>query len=94
MQGWTTRSFFRLLPAAPAFPAPRCCSRKQPAMVRISVLNDALKNMFNAEKRGKRQVLIRPSSKVVIKFLSVMQKHGMSLCPNLQSLNHRNDIAK
>ncbi|XP_024401645.1 small ribosomal subunit protein uS8 [Physcomitrium patens] len=45
-------------------------------MVRISVLNDALKNMFNAEKRGKRQVLIRPSSKVVIKFLSVMQKHG------------------
>jgi small subunit ribosomal protein S15Ae len=47
-------------------------------MVRISVLNDALKNMFNAEKRGKRQVLIRPSSKVVIKFLSVMQKHGTS----------------
>ena len=47
-------------------------------MVRISVLNDALKNMFNAEKRGKRQVLLRPSSKVVIKFLSVMQKHGTS----------------
>lgn len=45
-------------------------------MVRISVLNDALKNMFNAEKRGKRQVLIKPSSKVIIKFLSVMQKHG------------------
>jgi ribosomal protein S8 len=55
-------------------------------MVRISVLNDALKNMFNAEKRGKRQVLIRPSSKVVIKFLSVMQKHGMSLCRNSQTL--------
>jgi hypothetical protein len=45
-------------------------------MVRISVLNDALKTMYNAEKRGKRQVLIRPSSKVVIKFLQVMQKHG------------------
>jgi ribosomal protein S8 len=45
-------------------------------MVRISVLNDALKNMFNAEKRGKRQVLLKPSSKVIIKFLSVMQKHG------------------
>ena len=48
------------------------------AMVRISVLNDALKNMYNAEKRGKRQVLIRPSSKVIIKFLSVMQRHGTS----------------
>ncbi|KAH8549626.1 40S ribosomal protein S22-A [Umbelopsis sp. PMI_123] len=45
-------------------------------MVRVSVLNDALNNINNAEKRGKRQVLIRPSSKVIVKFLSVMQKHG------------------
>ncbi|KAJ1539762.1 40S ribosomal protein S15a [Nowakowskiella sp. JEL0078] len=45
-------------------------------MVRISVLNDCLRVMINAEKRGKRQALIRPSSKVVVKFLSVMQKHG------------------
>mmetsp|Transcript_23217 Transcript_23217/g.20591 ORF Transcript_23217/g.20591 Transcript_23217/m.20591 type:complete len:131 (-) Transcript_23217:32-424(-) len=45
-------------------------------MVLISVLNDALRNITNAEKRGKRQVMIRPSSKVVVKFLQVMMKHG------------------
>eukprot|EP00048_Salpingoeca_helianthica_P014216 m.220680 g.220680 ORF g.220680 m.220680 type:complete len:131 (-) comp15626_c0_seq1:94-486(-) len=45
-------------------------------MVLISVLNNALNSICNAEKRGKRQVLIRPSSKVVIKFLQVMMKHG------------------
>ncbi|GFZ43764.1 40S ribosomal protein S22 [Saitozyma sp. JCM 24511] len=45
-------------------------------MVRVSVLNDCLNNIVNAERRGKRQVLIRPSSKVVVKTLGVMQKHG------------------
>ena len=46
-------------------------------MVKTSVLNDALNAINNAEKAGKRQVLIRPSSKVIVKFLTVMQKHGM-----------------
>ncbi|KAJ2782406.1 40S ribosomal protein S22 [Coemansia javaensis] len=45
-------------------------------MVRVSVLNDCLKSISNAERRGFRQVMVRPSSKVIIKFLSVMQKHG------------------
>jgi hypothetical protein len=52
-------------------------TRKQ--MVRVSVLADCLKTIANAEKRGRRQVLIRPSSKVIIKFLQKMQEHGTFL---------------
>eukprot|EP00760_Papus_ankaliazontas_P023898 PhM_4_TR2101/c0_g1_i2/m.6470/K02957/RP-S15Ae, RPS15A; small subunit ribosomal protein S15Ae len=45
-------------------------------MTLMSSLNNALSNLTAAERRGKRQVLIRPSSKVIVKFLQVMQKHG------------------
>jgi small subunit ribosomal protein S15Ae len=48
-------------------------------MVKTSVLNDALNAINNAEKAGKRQVMIRPSSKVIVKFLTVMQRHGRSI---------------
>lgn len=45
-------------------------------MVRTSILNDALTTIRNAEVAGKRQCMIRPQSKTIIKFLTVMQKHG------------------
>ena len=57
------------------------CSYVPVFLLSISTLtsvlqNDCLNNIVNAERRGKRQVIIRPSSKVVVKFLSVMQRHG------------------
>eukprot|EP00386_Alphamonas_edax_P011010 GDKI01035145.1.p2 GENE.GDKI01035145.1~~GDKI01035145.1.p2 ORF type:complete len:137 (-),score=59.11 GDKI01035145.1:153-563(-) len=45
-------------------------------MVRMDVLSDCLRSIVNAERNGKRQVMIRPASKVVIKFLQCMQKKG------------------
>jgi len=67
-------------------------------MVKTSVLNDALNAINNAEKSGKRQVLIRPSSKVIVKFLSVMQKHGkfesITICSQFEAARGGLYIAK
>jgi len=43
-------------------------------MVLMDVLSNCLKAIVNAERAGKRQVLLRPVNKIVIKFLRIMQK--------------------
>jgi ribosomal protein S8 len=54
----------------------------------MSVLNACLVTLTNAERRGKRQVLIRPVSKVVVKFLQVMMKHGQTTATTSRRRTH------
>merc|ERR1711973_361527 len=45
-------------------------------MVLVSVLANAMNRIVNAERKGKQQVLLRPSSRGIIGFLTVMQSKG------------------
>nr|DBA31597.1 TPA: hypothetical protein GDO54_007407 [Pyxicephalus adspersus] len=47
-------------------------------MVHMNVPADAPKGINNAEKRGKHQALISMCSKVIVRFLTLMMKHGYS----------------
>merc|ERR1712018_623756 len=49
---------------------------KTATMVLMDSLANALKGINNAEKCGKRQVTLRPCSSVIVRFLTVMMKHG------------------
>ena len=44
--------------------------------MKTNVVAIALKNIVNAERKGKRQVLLRTSSKVLVRFLRLMQRKG------------------
>lgn len=80
----TKRAPFRLCRSRRVFVVSRFrAGRNYVKMVLMSVLNNTLNNIVNAERRGKRQVLVRPTSKVVIKFLTVMMKHGTISLVNL-----------
>eukprot|EP00826_Nyctotherus_ovalis_P020394 TRINITY_DN163_c0_g1_i10.p1 TRINITY_DN163_c0_g1~~TRINITY_DN163_c0_g1_i10.p1 ORF type:complete len:147 (+),score=33.30 TRINITY_DN163_c0_g1_i10:32-442(+) len=53
-------------------------------MVLMDVLSNCLKAIVNAERAGKRQVMLRPVNKIVIKFLRIMQKKSKRVLHELE----------
>ena len=45
-------------------------------MTRVDPLADALNAIKNAEMAGKREVTVYPASKLILRVLEIMQKHG------------------
>ncbi|KVI11987.1 Ribosomal protein S8 [Cynara cardunculus var. scolymus] len=71
------------VPISPTPPSYRSTDRNAAAifasrMVRVSTLNDALKSMYNAEKRGKRQYVDdHRSGKIVVELNGRLNKCGV-----------------
>ncbi|WVZ68261.1 hypothetical protein U9M48_017220 [Paspalum notatum var. saurae] len=70
MDGWASSAALFVFPFARDQHPP-----SKVIMVRISALNDALKSMYNAEKRGKQQVMIRPSFKATLVSFEYVDDH-------------------
>ncbi|KAI5383196.1 40S ribosomal protein S15a-5, partial [Lathyrus oleraceus] len=52
------------------------CSRLRGKRMGRRILNDALRSMVNAEKRGKAMVELKPISTVISSFLQIMKHRG------------------
>jgi small subunit ribosomal protein S15Ae len=47
------------------------------------ILNDALRKMVNADRRGNATALLQPISGVMVSFLNIMKHRGMESVPLL-----------
>ena len=50
------------------------------------ILNDALRKMVNADRRGNATALLQPISGVMVSFLNIMKHRGMESAPLLATV--------